>query len=128
MNDSKIALDAQRPQSAVLWKRPNMYPMSYEGAYTKEQQRKNRESNRTNRANSLRDERTHLLCEIGGGWVKYFTACKNINPRNRAQVAAVVRVFAILAKNPWFLRLWEEVEQEIEERANGKNPTGPGES
>jgi hypothetical protein len=117
MKGSKITLFAAQTSQQGVW-RPMPEP-GFVVAYTKEQQRQNRENNKTNRGNARRDERTHLLCEVGGGWFKYFPTCKKINPRNPAQVAVVVRFFAILAKNPWVMRLWGEVEQEIDNEASG---------
>ena len=101
MNNSKITLDAQRPRTAVLWKRPNMYPMNYEGAYTKEQQRRNRENNKANRTEgkAKRDARTNRLCTLAGLVEISFSACKiSINDKGKFVVpvsSAALLSFAI---------------------------------
>jgi hypothetical protein len=124
MNDSKITLDAQQTGKTVLWRRPNHYPMSYEGAYTKAQQRQNRRNNKTSQAQARRGARTHLLCEIGGLWLKYFPESQQIDPYNEAEIAAVARAMAILANDPHFARLWMKITAEME-LGQQDDPAGP---
>ena len=126
MNNSKITLAAQRTEKAVLWRRQNHYPMSYEGAYTKAQQRQNRKNNQKSQAQARRDARSHLLCEIGGLWLKYFPECKHIDPYNDDEIASVARTMAILANDPQFTRLWMKTTAEMK-IGQQDDPTGPSE-
>ena len=127
MNDSKITLDAKRTGKATLWRRPNVYPMSYEGAYTKEQQRQNRQNNKKSQAQARRDARAHLLCEIGGLWQKHFPESKHIDPYNENDLAIVARAMAILAKDPWFAEVWRLLSAQMKLGQQGC-PAGPVES
>jgi len=113
MNNSKITLDAQRTGKAVLYQRPNHYNMDFEKAYTKAQQYQNRKNNKTSQAKARRDARTHLLCEIGGLWLKHFPESKHIDPYNDDELAVIARAMAILANNPQFAMLWRKLTEEM---------------
>lgn len=124
MNESKITLDAQRTGKALLWRRPNHYPMSFEGAYTKAQQRQNRQNNKISQSQARRNARIHLLCEIGGPWQKHFPESKNIDPYNETELAVIARAMSILANDPQFARLWMKITAEMK-IGQKDNPPGP---
>ena len=125
MNSSKITLAAQRTERTMLYRRPIIYPMSYEGAYSKAQQRQNRANNKISQAQARRNAYTHLLCEIGGLWLKNFPACKGIDPYDKARLTGVARAMAILASDPQFTRLWLKITAEMKVGQQEKSPTGP---
>lgn len=75
--------------------------MDFLEAYTKNQQRVNREKDRKKRqAPTARDIRNYRLIQIGALWNKNFPESKEINPYNPQHLAGIARVFALLASDP----------------------------
>ena len=127
MNNSKITLAAARAERTMIYRRPVMYSLSYKGAYTKAQQHQNRKNNQKSQAQARRKTRDHLLCEIGGLWLKNFPESKHIDPYNEAQIAGIARAMVILAKDPWFAELWKQLAAQMK-LGQQDNPIGPSES
>ena len=101
----------------------------YEGAYTPEQQRKNREQDAIARQKEARRKTdTSRKVQIGGLWLKYFPECKEINPRNKSEFAGIARAFATLANDQQFIHLWVKITNEIKRKASEVVPAGPDES
>ncbi|MCL2105460.1 MAG: hypothetical protein FWH26_00065 [Oscillospiraceae bacterium] len=77
------------------------------GAYTKEQQKKNREiraAGLQKSAQRSRDTRRKII--LGGILLKYFPELKELDPAVESDFKAVVGIFAALASDPEFLKWW----------------------
>ena len=101
----------------------------FEGAYTPQQQRENREQDAITRQKAARRKAdTSRKVQIGGLWLKYFPECKEINPRNKSEFAGIARAFATLANDEQFIHLWVKITSEIRKTASEVAPTGQIES
>ena len=95
------------------------------GAYSKEQQRKNKEQDKQQRERSPREKRnTRRKIKLGGLMVKYFPELKELDPAIDSDFKAVAGALAALASDPGFLRWWATKMKEGQRDA----PVGPIES
>jgi hypothetical protein len=105
MKSSPITLFAARTGTTGVWQR--MKEPDFAGAYTKEQQRQNREQEvaaRQKAANRSKDTRRKII--LGGIVLKFFPELKELDPARESDFQAVAGIFATLASDPAFLQWW----------------------
>jgi len=121
---SKITLFAQRTIQRGVWRR--MSEPDFVGAYSKEQQRKNKEQDKQQRERSPQEKiNTWRKIKLGGLMVKYFPELKELNPAVESDFKSVAGALAALASDPGFLKWWAA---HMKNNGPAGSPTGPVES
>ena len=79
----------------------------FEGAYSPQQQKKNRENDAAKRAKAAqRSKDTRRKIVLGGILLKFFPELKELDLAEESDFKAVAGVFAALASDPEFLKWW----------------------
>ena len=120
---SKITLFAQRAIKRGVWR--SMSQPDFVGAYSKEQQKQNREKDKKQRERSPQEKtNTRRKIKLGGLLLKYFPELKELNPAIESDFKGIAGILAALASDPAFLKWWAAKMKE----GQRDSPSGPGES
>ena len=89
------------------------------GAYSKEDQRKNRKQDKQQRERSPQEKiNTRRKIKLGGLMIKYFPELKELDPATESDFKNVAGILAALASDPAFLKWWAAKMK----RPAGENP------